>query len=378
MTGAFDAFKDRRYFGSLDGLRCLSVLAVIWHHTASSAFPGSRLAAAGPQGVTLFFAISGFLITTLLLRERERTGAVNLKPFYIRRTLRIFPLYYAVLAAYVILVLATESDEGRRSEFFANLPYFLTYTSNFAVSLSAAGTIFYFAWSLAAEEQFYAAWPWAEKCLVRPALLMLLLLGGAALARFEVAPLPHLLRVALFSIMPALCFGVLTAHLLHRRRSFDIVHRLAGWKLASPVALVTALIILSLPGVPLLPDFILSFLVLTCVLREDNGLALVLRWKPVQWIGFVSYGMYLMHMLAYNAAKKGLSALDWSHPLAPFLATTILVTLMASLSYRYYESWFLRLKPSASRPRGEDGRSPEVMEVCERWREPAPKKGTGS
>ena len=151
MTGAFDSFKAQRYFGSLDGLRCLSVLAVIWHHTAAIAFTHPLLVHGTANGVTLFVAISGFLITTLLLRERERTGGLDLKRFDIRRTLRIFPLYYTVLAVYVVLVLVVETNPVRRSDFFGNLPYYATYTSNFAVSLSASGTIFYFAWSLATE-----------------------------------------------------------------------------------------------------------------------------------------------------------------------------------------------------------------------------------
>src|SRR5262245_38294354 len=85
-------------FPELDGLRALSILPVIWHHSTTRLLDG--VLGKGPLGVHLFFAISGFLITTLLLRERRATGAISMKNFYARRSLRIFPLYYAVLGIY--------------------------------------------------------------------------------------------------------------------------------------------------------------------------------------------------------------------------------------------------------------------------------------
>src|SRR5260221_295593 len=92
-----------RTFGSLDGLRALSILAVVWHHTQEG-FHFLPIAYRGFLGVDLFFMISGFLIVTLLLRERRRTGTISVKKFYIRRFLRIFPPYYAVLTLVAITV----------------------------------------------------------------------------------------------------------------------------------------------------------------------------------------------------------------------------------------------------------------------------------
>ena len=87
------------------------------------------------MGVELFFVISGFLITTLLLRERTANGRVSLKNFYARRTLRIFPLYCAALALYVIMVYVHERHSEAGQQFFHNLRYFATYTSNMFVDL---------------------------------------------------------------------------------------------------------------------------------------------------------------------------------------------------------------------------------------------------
>src|SRR5678816_1344035 len=99
MAGAgsrYRAYLGLERFPSLDGLRALSIVPVIWHHSTPRQLEG--VLGKGPLGVHLFFAISGFLITTLLLRERRATGAISIAGFYARRSLRIFPLYYAVLA----------------------------------------------------------------------------------------------------------------------------------------------------------------------------------------------------------------------------------------------------------------------------------------
>ena len=90
-------------------MRALAVLSVVLYHADVAALPGGFL------GVELFFVVSGFLITTLLLRERDQSGTISLSGFYIRRTLRIFPLYYAVIALYTVVVMVTEkgSEPGR-------------------------------------------------------------------------------------------------------------------------------------------------------------------------------------------------------------------------------------------------------------------------
>ncbi|MBI5547376.1 MAG: acyltransferase [Deltaproteobacteria bacterium] len=173
------AFREAKFFPALDGLRAISILVVIWHHAGGEGASG--ILARGFHGVSLFFAISGFLITTLLLREQDTKGQISLSRFYLRRTLRIFPLYYLVLGVYTVLVLVVERGSVAGQGFMANLPSFLTYTSNWLVSRDAgARVIFYFAWSLATEEQFYLLWPsvvrfarrWWTPVLVRSGLVL--------------------------------------------------------------------------------------------------------------------------------------------------------------------------------------------------------------
>lgn len=144
----FKSFVSVDRFGSLDGLRALSILGVLWEHSSLWAGMSAPIATKGFYGVNLFFAISGFLICSLMIRERSKHGAISLRAFYIRRSLRIFPLYYAMLLVYALVVLVMEKGpEGEA--FFGNLPAFLTYTSNWFVGAGQdERVIFVFAWSL--------------------------------------------------------------------------------------------------------------------------------------------------------------------------------------------------------------------------------------
>ena len=91
---AFQAYQDVRYFGSLDGLRCLCILMVLWHHSPANEPYLPTLFSRGFTGVNFFFVLSGYLITTLLLREEARKGRFSLTGFYRRRALRILPVYF--------------------------------------------------------------------------------------------------------------------------------------------------------------------------------------------------------------------------------------------------------------------------------------------
>jgi peptidoglycan/LPS O-acetylase OafA/YrhL len=108
---SFEAFQARKHMLALDGLRALAILGVLLHHTRGKPFALLH----GFRGVWVFFVLSGFLITTLALREASRTGRVDLRAFFIRRAFRIFPLYYLVLIAYMVwvFVLGMEPEAER-------------------------------------------------------------------------------------------------------------------------------------------------------------------------------------------------------------------------------------------------------------------------
>ena len=292
-------FLARRRFGSLDGLRAISILAVIWHHTAPSWVSGAA-AHVGSEGVSLFFAISGFLITTLLLRERDRRGHVDLKAFYWRRALRIFPLYYGVLLLYVALVWLLERHSSAGSGFFDNLIFFVTYTSNLFVKEDQR-TIFYFAWSLATEEQFYLLWP--------PILVLCATLRRATLAAivFTVMCIAgQLLGQRLLAAVPlAIVYGALVAMVLHTPRGYHAVQRLVGFA-GAPVAILAllALAFVAVPVPPFVTHLLFAALVISCSLSDEHVLHRALSLRPMVYLGSISYGMYMLHMLCKNVVVK--------------------------------------------------------------------------
>jgi peptidoglycan/LPS O-acetylase OafA/YrhL len=344
LEDGFEAFSRRKTFGSLDGLRAVAIIGVVWHHAAHGPL---FFAEQGAKGVHLFFALSGFLITTLLLRERGRNGNISLRGFYIRRSLRIFPLYYTVLLGYTLLVLALEGDSAAGSEFLHNLRYYLTYTSNWFVRLDGR-VIFYFAWSLATEEQFYLVWPSIEKLLPRhwPAVVALSLVALWGLVAADLLPLEQggLGQTMLLSIAPPICFGVVLAHVLYERRGFEALAPVLGLRFASPVLLLAVFGALALHAPLLLTYLLMALLVGACVVREDHPLAPLMQSRPVASIGQVSYGIYLLHMLALNVADQSLRWLGSESRMLACVLALLLAWGAAWVSFRNYESRFLRLK----------------------------------
>jgi peptidoglycan/LPS O-acetylase OafA/YrhL len=352
---SFQAYRATRYFGSLDGLRGMSILAVVWHHSLSGHGhdAGFRILERGYHGVGLFFAISGFLITTLLLRERDRHGRIDYPSFFKRRALRIFPLFYAVLALYCVVVPLVHGGTAREAAFFANLPYHLVYLSNWLPEAP-----FGHAWSLACEEQFYLVWPWVMILFagLRPLVgvlalwaFKLLLFGGVLAGRFD----PESFAVAFFSKIPdSILAGILAAFALHHPRGHAIARGLVAWPGAPFVAAAAVGAALWSPWhheqylwLPL--SF--ALLVASVVIREDQAAASILKRGPLPWLGRVSYGVYLIHMLVLAAiARAAGAALPAGSP-GRFLAALLASTLLALLSFRYFEKPFLSMKERFSR-----------------------------
>ena len=348
----YQEFRALRMFPSLDGLRCLCIIPVVFHHTAPS--KASQLLARGFLGVDMFFIISGFLIVTLLLRERDQRGEFLLRKFYIRRALRIMPLYYGIVILLTLAFATIASNGSQANAFFGELPYYATFTSNWI----QAATMFALAWSLAAEEQFYLLWPPVEKIAARPIPIILALIFVSQLIQFhELDSVFYAIfgRTPLESTMfyqstfSPMLFGVLLAHLLHERRSYELIAPLFSFRFASLGFL--SLLLLSiifmpedLKGLPRpLLQLLMTLLLASCVICPNHILGRLLDQKQVKRIGAISYGIYLLHMFAMYIAEVALSRLDLTQYLL-FPVTLALAIAMAEISYRYYEQPFLRLK----------------------------------
>ena len=349
-VSAHSAYLARRHIGSLDGIRAAAILAVIWHHTTTP-IGWLPMTARGFLGVDFFFALSGFLIVMLLLRERDRNGDISLKNFYMRRTLRIFPVYYGLLFVLMIVfgLIARNSETG--AEILRWMPFYLTYTSNFVND----ETLLTVAWSLATEEQFYLVWPPLEKFIGRftyPILAILLIINQ--LINYEIILAEQHARLeVLQSTFTPILLGVLLAHLLHKKASYDALAKLFSNRWMTAVFVVVLLILLNIfpvgsdiSGTPrlLIHIAMLGFLA-SCVLQENHVLKPAMSVAPLVRIGQISYGMYLFHMFVVAVGSAVLGRLGLSGlPLVLFVGTLIGTIIVAELSFRFYETPFNKLK----------------------------------
>lgn len=362
----------RTYVPALDGLRAFAVLAVFAFHLEDllTAIPSVRwLALRGWYGVDVFFTLSGFLITWLMLRERAQRGHIAVGRFYARRVLRLWPAYLLVIFATtgVLWIAGTAEVRGRG---IVALPFLLTYTSNFA---AAAGVIFpltLHSWSLAVEEQYYVVYPLLVRSLTteRLALVLAGLVVAIAATRaigFFWWPFPWpaggRLTTVVYYLTPLRIDSILVGGLaattlqLPRVLTWLEVHLLAGWRswalwlLWVPLTAVVALKNdrwLYIAWLPVLYS-LCALLLLATFLGEPAPIRRILEWRPLVWIGRISYGIYLLHVIVISMVSRAVESLGLS-PLATLAAIvlgSICGTLvLAQLMHRVVEAPFLSLK----------------------------------
>ena len=329
---------------SLDGLRAISIALVLFAHTAGTRFFPSFV---GPRrvlghfGVRVFFVISGFLITTLLLKELEKTGRISLKWFYIRRFFRIFPAAYTY-----ILVMCGLTAAGLTGLSRADLAHAFTYTVNYE---QVRPWLTIHLWSLSIEEQFYMLWPAVlffagRKIGLRIAAVALFAapLIGAATQRW-VPSLAWSVGTSFQTNADMLAAGCLLAGVRDRLIGF-------GWYrgfLESRLFLaLPALIVAMVAGVPMpfLPSLLASPLlnlsiavfIDRSVRYPSDSFGRLLNWKPVAFVGVLSYSLYLWQEPFLNR----LSDL----PVCWFPINLLCAGTAALASYSFVEKPFLRLR----------------------------------
>jgi len=342
-------FLTTTYFPALDGLRAIAIAAVVWHHSLPRAVPGWL--GRGHVGVPLFFALSGFLITTLLLSERRATDSINLGHFWIRRCLRIFPLYYAVLLLFALSLAWREPSDARR-HFFENLPFYASYTSNWFVDYGVTHPIWFgFAWSLSTEEQFYVWWPPLVRTFQRwgswaTAGVLVALIGLDQLAERGLldGTLSSAATRILTSFSAALALGALLAVLTANERSFPWLWRCLGGRASAAGCLLVAGALIWQPiGPSITIDLALAASVAACAFSPGDWLRRGLGARPLVQVGRVSYGMYLFHVPVIGLLRRSMPWLsEW--PTLLFPASFLASFALASLSYRHLESPILALR----------------------------------
>lgn len=352
---AFQAYRDLARFSCLDGVRFIAIVAVLWHH---SAVPGAlenapMILRRGFMGVDFFFVLSGFLITTLLLREAARKGRFSLRGFYWRRILRIVPIYFLVVTLAAVYAIGVRGQ----TELAGLVPYYFLFLANF---LPDHIPLLSPTWSLSVEEQYYLLWPLLLLVLPRrallPALVLLIALNVAgvmgAFAPFGIQAFDRGdLRFALpNSTYAPILIGSALAVLLHHRRGFLALLPVLGHRFAPLGAFAGLAVLLQVapPDVRGLPNLVIHLAMAaalaTLVIRDDNILTPLMAWRPLARIGELSYGIYLYHLFALSAVNVALHRLGVYDPWAELFVYVLLVIVVSETSFRTFERFFLRFK----------------------------------
>lgn len=343
----------KTYMKQLDGLRAFAVVFTMITHYTHSGEGLLRLVPWGQMGVRLFFVLSGFLITGILLRTRpheDRGEAMRI--FYCRRFLRIFPVYYATLA-----VTALVNIRPVRQTIF----WHMAYLSNFyaALRLPLASPVSHF-WSLAVEEQFYLIWPCLMLFVPRRHLLKVMV------AAVCIGPLTRVIGILIhfnsagigpFAFLDTLGMGAILAYLWDKElgnpdaaRQFSRIALWVGLP-AFTVLFAAQYFRLQWIGVDVLFDLALAFLFVWLVSRAaisfTGPVGALLELKPINYLGRISYGVYVVHAFMPVVLFY---VLKWSHfPLPERSATRFFVLVAmsiaaASASWHFLEGTINNLK----------------------------------
>lgn len=329
---------------ALDGIRAVSIAIVFVAHA------GLGTIVPGGFGVTVFFFLSGFLITTLLRREYARDARISFKNFYVRRALRIFPPFYGAMLLATVMALAGLAPGGVD---FRGVGLLAAHFGNYAQILweeihLPAGTGVY--WSLAVEEHYYLTFPFIAFWLLRAGKMRLtvsvLLALAAAVLLWRIylvengASVPRT-YLATDTRIDSILWGCLLAMVRNPVMDTPFESSFAkevGVLLLSGVVLVFCFVYrddafretyrYTLQGIALLPVFYLA------VLRSYWPVFKWLDWRPVRYIGMLSYTLYLVHDMMLHSLDYMMS--DTARPLRGVLAAALSITI-AALSYHYME-----------------------------------------
>jgi len=355
-----NATRDRVFFTGLSGIRALAAMGVLASHTFASSAPVGIAKHAPLQfaeiGVTIFFTLSGFLITYLLLREKQVYSKIDLRQFYLRRILRIWPLYffYIIAAVSVTYLLGDEPLEHA-----GYLTLFVLFLPNIAFNLNRYPSDVGHLWSIGIEEQFYAFWPVVLSRVTRVARFLVILICALVLVRTGLKlyslhignKLPFSVAVCMrFDCMAigALCaiaYDRKDARLLALARSIGV--SIAFWAVVA-LACLNRFSIFSFYG----DDLAAVITGLFIVRQIQTTRSVTLLENPVaSFLGLISFGLYVYHPLMISVIVHFVrtSSYTFTNAAAFVVTVAVLTVAVAWVSYRVLEMPFLRLKERFAR-----------------------------
>lgn len=349
------------HLNGLNGLRAIAALSVVITHIVQGLeyFGLQRmygLDMAG-YGVTLFFTLSGFLITYLLLLEKEKYGSINIRKFYLRRILRIWPLYYLYLILAVIALLMYNPQFLNGNIFF-----YILLLANVPLILGTQLPVLHHFWSLGVEEQFYLFWPWVVKhtkklkiwLIIFISALMLLKLGTWYYFSRTGDFIP--LNIIHYTRFHCMALGALAALLyfegnrLFIKFSFHIITQIIVW-ICVAICAVNKFFVANL-----INDELIALISVVLIVNVSLNPHTLIRMNNsyLDYIGKISFGIYVYHPLVIYLSAKWLGGYiallekDYQYIVIYFLVMFSTIAI-AHLSYRFFEKPFLHLKERFAR-----------------------------
>lgn len=337
------------YFPGLNGIRAIAALLVVCSHISMSisdlGFLGFGSIAMAGYGVTMFFVLSGYLITYLLLTEYKKNGEISYKKFYIRRILRIWPIYYlSLLIALVWMYSSNQSIDIKGLLFYifmmANVPFIYGGTVGLVAHL----------WSVGVEEQFYLFWPWLFKVRDRIFTSMIVIILFYMILRIifriiENGPIYTLIGTARFHCMAIGGLGALAVF-----EKWSCLKHIYNPVLQAFCWLILIFSVYSPFHTFSIIDgelYALIFIIIIINVSTNKKSLVKLENRVMHWLGRISYGIYVYHMFAigiiFYLVKNRIQA-NYPNLAILYLSVIGLTLLFADLSFRYFEATFMKIK----------------------------------
>ncbi len=370
--------SNRVYFPNLNSSRFIGAIAVIIHHIEmtkhwfgqpniyTNSFIGGMF---GQAGIIFFFVLSGFLITYLLMLEHEHTKTISIKNFYIRRVLRIWPLYYfiIILGLFILpkisFLFVPGFTEYVNDGMLPKSLMFFTFFSNLAYTMYEHVPYAEQAWSVGVEEQFYLLWPILVLLVIKRGKLLHMLIGvilfyllvkiiaiylhtsnSGSVAYYNFYQFWHHFSIDCMAI------GGISAYILYNKK--EKLLKLIYNKYVQ-IATYLLLAFITVKGL-VLPYFTyelyaLMFFIIVLNLAANPKTIINIEYKPLNYLGKISYGIYMYHniMIVISLKLVMLSSLALSGVWGNVLLYTLafgLTIFTATLSYEFFEQRFIKAK----------------------------------